>query len=62
MNSKAVPERVGVDVDVGHSIVFLDDIPDLHTCKSKHPAIIGVLYQNYTLRASKRKGITQEVI
>jgi hypothetical protein len=33
---------MGMNVNVDHVTVFLDDVPDLHLCKPKRRAIIGV--------------------
>jgi len=30
VDGKRMPERVRVDVNVDHTTVFLDDVPDLH--------------------------------
>ena len=33
MDSKAMPERIGMNVDVDQATAFLDDVPDLHERK-----------------------------
>jgi hypothetical protein len=59
-----MPKCVRTDVHVDHPTVFLDNVLDLHACKSKHRAIIGgfCIRNDFTyIKTEGHDGVTREV-